>query len=466
MEQNSKKTTIFKNISWSVISETIFKLLGFAFFLVFTRRLGQSVLGFYTYIFSILSLINIFWDLGINSYYSRKWVTDDSTYRKDITLINTARILIVLISLVFLIPYIKFSEHTLWLEFTFATLIYVLDLLKSLPALYFQSKNRFDQVFFINFLDRGLGYGLAIGAILAGYNLKAVLVSLLIAKIIVVLYSNSLKPSLNFGLVKWSEILQLLKHSVPLFLVGLFGSLYFRIDSVMIKAYLGFSPLGVYSAAYRLIDTGSTVSSIMSASVFPVLIAVQQDIANVLPQLLSKNMKYLFALSGFMTICGILKANEVTIFLFGNNFAASGPVLAYLSPTLVFLFLNGLLLIQMLAMHEEHYVLKTLIFLALVNIALNLYFIPHYGLIGAAVTTLISEILNTILLYIKLPVKISYNWLPGFLLSLVGAGAVLHFLPIQWMLGVAISAIIYTLLLLVFKAVDLKDLPFNLNVSK
>ena len=274
MEAVSKKATIFKNLSWSVVSETVFKLLGLAFFLVFTRHLGQSVLGYYTYIFAVLSLINLFWDLGINSHYTRKWVTDEAVYKRDIALIGTARLIIVLVSLLFFIPYISHFESGLWIEFTLGTLIYIADLFKSLPPIYFIAKNRFDLVFQINLIDRGLGYILAIVAIYCGFNLKAVLAGLLLAKIGGLIYGNYLKPSLAFGRLDIPELKDLLKRSLPLFLVGLFGSLYFRIDSVMIKIYLGFSDLGIYSAAYRFIDTASVVSSIMTSSVFPLLVSV------------------------------------------------------------------------------------------------------------------------------------------------------------------------------------------------
>ncbi len=464
MENTSKKAKILKNISWSVIAETVFKLMGFLFFLVFTRHLGQAVLGYYTYIFSVLSVVNLFWDLGINSYFARKWVTEFANYKEDVKLINTTRLLVIAISLVILIPYIIFYQRTIWLEFSLATAIYILDLLKALPALLFQSQNRFDRVFFINAIDRGLGYGLAILAIFAGFNLKAVLVSLLISKIASVFYSNYLQSSFVFGILKIEKVKQLLKFSIPLFLVGLFGSVYFRIDSIMIQHYLGFDSLGVYSAAYRLIDTGTVVSSIITSSVFPVLLAVQEDLSGILPQLLQKNLKYLMVLAVFMVICGMVKYQEVSIFLFGQNFIASGVILKYLSPSLIFLFFNGLLLIQMIASKNEKYVLKTLIILSIINILMNIYAIPHFGLKGAAVTTFISEVLNSIFLFVKLPVRMTFGWVWGLMAASAASVWLLTSLPLHWISGVIISGAVYLVVLVLLKVIDLNDLPFKRKV--
>lgn len=462
----SNKLVIFKNISWQVISETVFKLLGLVFFLLFTRKLGQTVLGFYTYVFAVLALVNMLWDLGINSFYTRKWVSDDSEYKKDLAVIGSAHVVTIVLSLLFLVPYIFLVEKRIWVEFVLGTLIYAVDLFKAIPSIYFISKNRFDRVFVINMLDRGFGYILAIAALFAGFNLKAVLLCLLIGKICGLVYGNILKPSFVVWPFVWKDFAGLLKMSLPLFLVGLFGSLYFRIDSVLIKYFLGFNELGIYSAAYRLIDTGTIVSSILSSSTFQVLVSVQAQATEVITSLLSKSLKYLSLLAGFMVVCGVLKAAEVSLFLFGDQFIASGPVLQFLAPSLFFLFCNGLFIIQMLASHQEKYLLKSMVFLALFNILLNLYCIPRFGLIGAAVTTFISEVLSAIILYQRLPGNLSYVWLPGLIASLMFAGLVLYALPVHWVAGVAISACVYALSLFVLKVIVIDDIPFSAIRSK
>ena len=105
--------------------------------------------------------------------------------------------------------------------------------------------------------------------------------------------------------------------------------------------------------------------------------------------------------------------------------------------------------------------LKTLILLAIVNIGLNLYFIPHFGLKGAAITTLISEVLNSVLLYIKLPAKLAYGWLGGVVVAAAAGAFMLYALPVNWMLSVIASALAYGLILFVFGVLDFKDLPFQ-----
>ena len=460
METIKKKTIFLKNFSWSVASEVFLKILSFVFLVVFSRKLGQTVLGVFTYIFSVVSLVSMFWDLGVGSFYGRKWVTEDQGYEEDVKNIFGSRLVFIGLTLFFLVPYIFFYESAQIVEIFLVVAITIVDLFKSVPASYFLSKNRFDQTFVINIVDRGIYYGGSTLCLLLGLGLRSVLICFLLAKIISGIVGNQKKFSLSWPSFRFSAIWVSVKNGMPLFLVGVLGSLYFRIDSLMIKYFLGFDWLGAYSAAYRLLDASSVFTGIIGGSIFPVLVSTQVGSKEWLSAILTKNIKYVSVVGIFVTAVLLTMHDQVIVFLYGSQFLAARRVLPFLAPTIVFLFLNYVLGQQLIASHRERYVVKVLVVLSIINILLNWYMIPAYGIIGAALSTLVCEIANSLLLLKNIDVNIQWGWVVPLALSFLACLAMLKYFTFYWMLNAAISGLIYVALLTVLKVVKIEDFKF------
>ena len=453
------RATILKNFSWSVFAELCFKALSFLFFIVFSRRLGQESLGIYTYLFSVLALANLFWDMGIGTYFNRKWVSEPNDFKKDVQLITGTHIVLVGISFLVLLPYLFIYERYLFISFILVTAIYFVDLFKSVPMLYFLSQNRFDKVYNINFPEKLFSYGGGVIVLFLGYSLQSVLVCFLIGKFIALVVGNIYKFSLFLPVFDKKKMFGLVKSGFSLFLISVFGTMYFRIDSVMIKYFQNYEVLGLYSAAYRLLDLSAVVSAIIGTSVFPILVSFQNSDQNRLSNLISKNVKYLSISSVFIILTLILSRREIIYFLYGDKFKISAHLLGFLAPTIFFMFLNTVFVNQLIANHQEKYLLKILIVLAFFNFLINLYLIPTYGPAGAAVSTLICELLSCIALYRQVKISFSMSWIIWIIVAAVISSVIYVFLKnyMYWMLAVGFSSMVYFVVLYFVKVVDLND---------
>lgn len=189
---------------------------------------------------------------------------------------------------------------------------------------------------------------------------------------------------------------QLLRDSWPLILSGLAIMLYMRIDQVMIKEMLGEKEVGLYSAAIRLSEIWYFVPIIITNSLFPSIINAKK---------VSNNLYYLRLqrLYTFLVWMGIAVALPVTFtsdwiitLLYGEAYKQAGEVLMISIWAGIFValgvasarwFINeGLQIFQLY---------KTLLG-AFINIALNFIFIPKYGIIGAAIATVLTQSIATL----------------------------------------------------------------------
>ena len=191
---------------------------------------------------------------------------------------------------------------------------------------------------------------------------------------------------------------KMLKDSWPLILSGLAVTLYMRIDQVMIKEMLGDKEVGLFSAAVRLSEVWYFVPVIITNSIFPA-IASAKKVSN------SLYMQRLLRISTLMTWLAVAIALPVSFFassiinlIYGFSYQDAGLVLAIHIWSAVFVFLG---IASGVYFSVENYTKKSLhrtLLGALINLLFNMTLIPIYGIVGAAVSTLIAQF-STNLLY-------------------------------------------------------------------
>ena len=72
---------------------------------------------------------------------------------------------------------------------------------------------------------------------------------------------------------------------------------------------------------------------------------------------------------------------------------------------LFFMQLNSLLTHALLSLKKEKFYATIIFITAILNFLLNLWFIPHYKIMGAGITTLVSELFLFVFIYIGV-----YKW--------------------------------------------------------
>ena len=188
------------------------------------------------------------------------------------------------------------------------------------------------------------------------------------------------------------NIWDIIKVTWPFGLGSLFHLIYFQSDIILVRYLAGSSEAGVYSVAFTIITACLLLPSVI----------YQKFLLPKLHRWSHQNMKLFYKVykkgNGIMLIIGcftmvflILVADSLINSLFGKSYLEAVFLLKILSANIPILFVASSVGATLVT--QEHMKLKVKIMggVALVNISLNLYFIPLWGPSGAAFTTIVSN---------------------------------------------------------------------------
>jgi O-antigen/teichoic acid export membrane protein len=182
----------------------------------------------------------------------------------------------------------------------------------------------------------------------------------------------------------------LLKHSWPLALSAVLVSIYMKIDQLMVENYLGTGSLGIYSTVVQLSESWYFIPVAIVTSVFPAIMNAKRDD----PNRYKKRMQNMYdimvwlslTVAIFMTFASPIIYHQV----YRPEFWGGAHVLTVHVWAGIFVFLGSASGQYLIAEGYTKLAMARTGMGALLNIALNMIWIPKYGIMGAALATLVA----------------------------------------------------------------------------
>lgn len=198
--------------------------------------------------------------------------------------------------------------------------------------------------------------------------------------------------------VSYEQARYLLRASWPLLLSTVSVVVYMKTDQLMLGQMLGDKSVGIYTAACKISELCYSLPTIIMASIFPTLLAIRQESARRYTELLQAILTSFVAAGLIIALVLTIFADFLIALFFGSEFADAAGVLRVHAWACIFVFI-GVASGQWLVAEglQKHAFIRTLV-AAVVNIIGNVLLIPHFGPIGAAVATLISQIIAAYLM--------------------------------------------------------------------
>lgn len=184
----------------------------------------------------------------------------------------------------------------------------------------------------------------------------------------------------------------IVRQSFPYALLIILMALFTRVDSVMIERMLddGAKQAGIYAQGFRLLDAFFMFSMLFSTILLPLFSKMIHARENV-NDLFKISAKLL--IWGAVAIAGILfwNANWVLSMIYENDIAATVQPFQLLMLTFIPMCVILIYGTYLTALGDMK-VLNIIAFIGLfINFGFNLYLIPHFGVVGAAFATLITQ---------------------------------------------------------------------------
>lgn len=392
---------VSKNIFWLSISRVLALVLLFAAYTQLFRYLGPYSSGQYQFILSYVLIFAIISDFGIQQFITKKMSEDPENIKKYFQNFLGFEFLLSLCLYGALIgvAWLKGLSPEVFAGIAVAGLGMAANALTFPFLAVMTSRQDLRRVALINFINSLVNVFVIFAAV---YFKKHIVflasVQLIFGVVDLVLYRIFVRRHLpdpgvleSIKKLDLALVLGILKSAWPFVLLVGFSAVYNRIDVIIITQFLSYTQTGLYTAAYKFFDLLSFFPSLVSHVLFPVFagLVAKQALGEVRVNL-EKYLKLMIAAALPMAAGGAVLAKPLIVLVAGQDFASAAPVLAVLVWAIAILFiyipLNSLVISQL----TKNAAAVTGANVA-VNVIGNLLLVPRYGIMAAAVMTVVSE---------------------------------------------------------------------------
>ena len=377
-------------------------MMGFMFIIV-ARMLGPAGQGVVATLVALITIAIQFGNLGLYASNIRFVGADRSLYPKaagnSLTIgCVTGSLISILLVVVYLLFPSFFPDITLLL-----IVVYALSLPFSLLTILFQGMLlsvqdivRYNILIFLRALSLTLGASIVL-MVLGGGVFELIIFLVLVEILFAISYVAVayMKQDFKFQLDK-GYLKKMIGYGFKVYLATQITYLVLKFDIVMVNYYLGSASAGIYSVSSKMADMVKMVPETIALIFFPKAAALKdkaKPFAN----------KVLIAIGIMMVvICAVLYlfAEPVLLGLFGPQYSGSVLPFIILIPGIYFISLEVLLMNYFAAKEMPLYVVFTPVVGLIVNVGLNILWLPKYGITAAAWSSVISYMLMFFLLFV------------------------------------------------------------------
>jgi O-antigen/teichoic acid export membrane protein len=267
-----------------------------------------------------------------------------------------------------------------------------------------------------------------------------------------------LRPQLDIDYCK-----KFLKESAPLGFSAIVIFIYFKIDTILLSILKTNTEVGIYNAAYKVIENISFFPAMIIGLVFPILSRNIFSNKKEFERIANETMKVFLILVIPMVIGTMFLAPGIIHVIGGSAFLESINTLRILIFALAFIFFGGFFNNILIAANHQKKMLYAFVGCAIFNVTANSIFIPIYSYTASAIISSLTEML-VMIAGIYLTIKY-VNYFPTIqkieriLLSGLAMGLFLYFFSFISFLPLAIlGAAIYVFFLWLTKTVTIREL--------
>jgi O-antigen/teichoic acid export membrane protein len=203
----------------------------------------------------------------------------------------------------------------------------------------------------------------------------------------------------------WDTLLlrQLLGSGLPLMLNGLLVAVFFRFDTFLIRAFGDALAVQRYTMPYQVLGIAMILPPIIVNAVFPLLSRRAGEERVRLAQAQQTTLRALLLLALPLAMALSVLAVPLVMLFTGDNapdylLGGSALVLAITAWFLPLSFVNGLNQYLLIAIDQQRAITLAFAIAAISNLGLNLLAIPLFGLVGASVVTILTEVVLYVVL--------------------------------------------------------------------
>ena len=166
--------------------------------------------------------------------------------------------------------------------------------------------------------------------------------------------------------------------------------IYFKIDIIMLEAMRPISEVGIYSVAAKISEVWYVLPQVVIAAMYPNLLEIAKTQPKRYDALLQRGFDWLFIAALGISVVMFFISPWLIELLFGAEYVLAGQLLQLHIFASLFIYMRVLLSQWLVTVSFAQFALFRESSGAIVNVLLNLWLIPLYGVWGAAIATIVS----------------------------------------------------------------------------
>jgi O-antigen/teichoic acid export membrane protein len=427
LKSSGNFSTLFKNLSWSIISRIVQIINSLVIGVIVARYLKPELYGILNYSAGYIAMFPLITEFGLTSILIRELAKKNTN--KD-ELLGTSLLIRLLLSvftiiLIALSLYFFEDDNSLRIfifinSFNFLFLSFSMTINNYFNSQLQNEKNAKSEIFRVSILAL-----LKVACIIFKAPLMAFIILAAVDSAVILLYSipvfaksygslRNLKFSLNCGK-------GLMVSSFPLFIEGITGVFYQKIDVVLTGKMVNTEAVAYYSVALKFIDFAIFIPLVIVQTLTPMLVKKFEEAGE--DKKHPTYVEFKNKLGDLVTYSGLvislflfIAARPLILILYGHEYEQSILILQILSLKGLLCGLGYSASAMIITEGRQRISFLTNIIGGATNIILSLILIPAYGIVGVALSTIISFSIGTYFANFFIPLyRIDFLYQTGFL---------------------------------------------------
>lgn len=225
----------------------------------------------------------------------------------------------------------------------------------------------------------------------------------IIGVILLIIYKKKSNQKLTFS---FSYAKNLFSKSKFFIVSSMMITIFAQIDKIMLNFMIGDTATGIYSAASACAGMTSFVFAAIIDSMRPTILECKKSSNAIYEKKMCQLYSVIIYMAMAQSVVMTVLAKPIVLILYGNEYMASVSTLQIVVWYTTFSYIGSVTSVWILAEDKQRYLWFINMSGALVNVLLNAIFIPLWGVEGAAVATVITQMFsNFIIGFVFKPIK-------------------------------------------------------------
>ncbi len=224
----------------------------------------------------------------------------------------------------------------------------------------------------------------------------------------------------------WSYWTQTLRDTLPISISIVLNLIYFRADTIILRIYQGQYDVGLYGAAYKILEILNTFPIMFVGLLLPMLgLAFAGGDHESFRRIFQKGFDLLVMAVVPLIVGGWLLAEPILVLIGRQEYAPAAPVFRLLLIAVGALYLGSLSGHVVTIINRQRQMVWSYLSVAAIGLAIYLTLIPRFSLYGAAYGTIVTETLTAVVGYLLVLRVMKFRLRVGLLPRILLAGLVM-----------------------------------------